>query len=235
MSGWAVPSCHVALVLDRPVCDPSLQAWLRAVVPRADASVAEAVKPLFLASPVFEGAASPWPVDFPRVGLLEGREVTEAPAELLDGWTWQAAKDEERAAEVAALEAALAEAQRRELYALTRGAWGDGWAEREARRDEERRKRFGEAALVQAADAVAGAAKGTRHATMLARANQLGRFVAGGLLDEAQVTAALGQAWSQAAGGREDGARALEDGLRAGKASPRTWAEVRNDGGSDGR
>ena len=71
-AGWAVPSCHVALVLDRPVFDASLQAWLRAEVPRADASVAEAVKPLFLASPIYQGAASPWPADFPRVGLLEG-------------------------------------------------------------------------------------------------------------------------------------------------------------------
>lgn len=233
-SGWSRPSCHVALVLDRPVCDESLQRWLRQAVPMADASVAEAVKPLFLAGPLFLGAASPWPADFPRVGVLEGREVTEAPAELVDGWSWQTARDEERAAERVALAEATARAKRRELYSMTRGAWGDGWAEQEARRDEERRQRFAEAVLARAADKVSGAAKGTRHATVLACANHLGRFVAGGLLDEAAVRGALGQAWSQAAGGREDGARAVADGLRAGKRSPRTWAEVRDEGGHDG-
>ena len=230
-TGWASPSCHVALVLDRSVCDMALQAWLRAAVPRADASVAEAVKPLFLASPMFDGA-SPWPADFNRVGLLEGHATTEAPAELLDGWAWQTAKDGERAAEVAALAVAIASEAGRRRYGEARAAWGDGtWAEREEQSEEERRRRFGDATLARAADAVAGAAEGTRHATMLARANQLGRFVGGGLLDEARVIAALTRAWAQAAGGREDGARALADGLRDGKASPRTWAEVRDDKG----
>jgi len=231
-SGWASPSCHVSLVLDRPVCDMALQAWLRAAVPAADASVAEAVKPLFLAAPMFDGGPSPWPADFNRVGLLEGHAATEAPAELLDGWAWQVERDGERAAEVASLGLAIASETGRKRYGETRTAWGDGtWAEREERREEERRRRFGDATLAQAADAVAGAAKGTRHATMLRRANQLGRFVGGGLLDESRVIAVLTQAWAEAAGGREDGARAMADGIRDGKVSPRTWAEVRDDKG----
>lgn len=232
--GWSRPSCHVAVMLDRPVYDASLAAWLRASVPMADASVAEAVKPLFLASPIFDGGASPWSVELPRVGLLAGAAMTEAPAELMDGWAWQEARDAERVEELAALAEASSKARQRELYTLTRGAFDATWGEREAQRDAERRQRFAEAVLARAADRVAGAATGTRHATLLATANNLGRFVAGGLLDEGRVRAELALAWSRVAGGREDGARAITDGLRDGGRSPRTWAEVRADEGTEG-
>ena len=233
--GWSRPSCHVALVLDRPACDASLYAWLRASVPAADASVAEAVKPLFLGAPLFQGAASPWPADFPRAGLLEGREVTEAPAELVDGWTWQTARDEERAAELAALAEAADRAKRRELYAMTRGAWGDGWAEQEARRDEERRQRFAEAVLRRAVSALEGAGEGGRHATLLGHCgNHLGRFVAGGLLDEARVRGEVLAAWARVtpAGRAAEGEATFAYALETGKRSPRTWAEVRDEGGA---
>ena len=226
--GWSRPSCHVALVLDRPVYDESLYRWLRAKVPVADASVAEAVKALFLAAPLVEGAASPWPADFPRVGLLEGRPMTEAPAELVDGWTWQAARDEERAAEVAALAEAASRAKQRELYAMTRTPWGDGWAEREA----ERPLRFGEALMRRAVDAVLGAGEGSRHATLLRQANHLGRFVAGGLLEEARVRGELLGAWARAAPGRGDeGEAGFAYALDTGKSSPTTWADVLDEEG----
>ena len=228
-AGWSRPSCHVALVLDRPVFDASLQAWLRVAVPGADASVAEAVKPLFLASPIAEGAALPWPVDFPRVGLLEGRATTEAPGELLDGWAWQAARDEEEAAERGALAEAADRAKRRDLYATTRGAWGDGWAEREA----ERPRRFADALLRHATNAVHAAGEGSRHATLLRQANHLGRFVGGGLLDEGRVRAELLAAWAivTPGGRRGEGGAAFNYALATGMGSPKSWADVLNEEG----
>ena len=220
--GWSRPSCHAAIVLDRPVYDEPLRRWLRASVPAADASVSGSVHPLYLAAPTFDGAASPWPADFPRVGLLEGEAVAEAPAELVDGWAWQARAAEE---EVEAQRRAE-EARWRLMVDRLENAAAGGWQEQER----ERARRYVQAAVRAAVDELLGAGKGSRHDTLRSQATGLGRLVAGGLpLDAETVRAELLAAWGQAAPGRGgEGKLAVDWGLDAGAREPRTWEEVRH-------
>lgn len=220
--GWSLAKFHAALVFDRPVYDQALRRWLLASVPAADAAVSGSVHPLYLAAPAFEGAASPWLEGFPRVGLLEGEPVVEAPTELVDGLTWQAKADADAADE----ERRREEARWRATLARVENAPNESWQEQE----QERARRYVQAAVRGAVDELLSAGKGARHDTLRSQATGLGRLIAGGLpLDAETVRAELLAAWAQAAPGRGgEGKLAVDWGLDAGAREPKTWEEVRH-------
>jgi hypothetical protein len=238
--GWSRPSCHAVLIVDRPIADASLRGWFRSPdrgrrtdgTAMVDHAVAGSVQPLFVAPPIFTGAPSPWRGGMPRVGRLAGHEVTEAPAELLGGAELRRAQAEkleaERVQQAQALALARAERTRRVIV----GAVDPDGIEAERLLDEERRQRFGRAARARAAEKVLGAGVGDRHPTLIAQAYHLGTFVGGGVIDETEARQALTQAWSAVANGRDDGPRTIEAGLRDGARSPRTWDDVKAEGGA---
>jgi len=109
LCGWSRPGAHVAIILDRPVADESLRAWVKLLAARwsqfvttyridlalarrgqksaakmVDPAVALSVQPLYLAPPRWVGADDPW-CGRERVGRLDGAEVVAAPGELVDG------------------------------------------------------------------------------------------------------------------------------------------------------
>jgi len=175
---WGVLRLHLWYWLTRPVCCPSVKAWL-APLPHLDGAMYQPVQPHYVALPRFLGNVAD-PLTGRRHGLLLGRPAVEPPPEVVDLATWQAAK-------------AAAEEERRRV------------ARERVRRVEagelcpmpmEDAKGYGEAALVLVCAEVAEATTPRNHCHLAAARRMFGMAQAG-LLDATEVWARLATAIAQ--------------------------------------
>lgn len=212
--GWSELRCHVAIILDRPVYDDSLHAWLKRHAPKPDACVSVSAQPLYLASPLFEGEAPHWPSTFSRVGILPGVPVVKAPPELADGEAWRELVEAERLDKAIALETRRARREVRRLRAPVN-------ADRDVATTDDATTDDALEALAIALEALRLAVPSERHPTLYREACDLGRLTGARLLDRARAEAELFATWQAITTGRDnEGTRTIRDGLDRGEREP---------------
>ena len=214
--GWSRPSCHVAMVLDRPVYDASLRRWLKG---KAEPSIACSVTPLYLAGPLFDDLAPEFPAGWERVGVLPGRPVVITPDELVDGEEWALDEEDRKLDQLLARAGGLARAK---LVQLARPIGHD---EREAARSQ----RYAKATIAGAVADLRKANEGDRHPTLFEKCSWLGQLVGGGLFERARIETEMFAVWCEVAPEREiEGLLAIQAGLNRGEREPLTWDEVQH-------
>jgi len=162
---WGVLRLHLAYWLNRPVCCPSVKAWL-APLPYLDGALYQPVQPHYVAAPRFLGGAVD-PLAGCRCGLLPGRADLSPPSEVVGLKIWEAAEAE---AEEKRRRVALKRLRSVEAGELRLMPRGDAQA-------------YGEAALVMACADIEDAAPGKRNQTTFQRARQIFGMVQAGILD----------------------------------------------------
>lgn len=156
LNGLDRVSMHLWFWVDRPVCNMSWRAWMKAQ--NLDASFFTAVQPHYTADPVFVGADDPFKGR--RMGVLVGAEVVTAPPELMDLAEWEAEQDRQRALKPKPERVNVDDGKRRsaqEKYAIK--------------------------ALQSAIDEIQSAGEGGRHDAAFRQAHAIGGYVGAGVLD----------------------------------------------------
>ena len=156
LNGLDRVSMHLWFWLDRPICNMSWRAWMKAQ--GIDASFFTPVQPHFTADPVFIGTEDP--LKGCRMGILPGAAVVTASPELLDLDEWEAEQDRQRAARPKPERVNVDDGKRRsaqEKYALK--------------------------ALQSAVDEIQSAGEGGRHDAAFRQAYSIGGYVGAGVLD----------------------------------------------------
>lgn len=208
VKGWATLRLHLWFWADRPVCGRSLRAWLKG---RVDTSFFSANSVHYTARPVFLGQTDI--LGTGRCGLIEGPPVV-LPEQVVDLATWSA----QEAAKLAASRQAQAQ-----LASQLRARQAQGTEAEAAIR------RYVEAAMRGAQDAILGAGKGARHQTLYAQGAALGEIVGGGYLSHAEALAVLCEAAGAALAGEGREAeveRTAREALEVGAREPRDLSHV---------
>jgi len=197
---WRV-SMHLWFWLDRPVCNMSWRAWMKAN--GIDASFFTPVQPHFTADPVFVGVDDP--LKGCRMGILPGAAVVTVPPELMDLDEWEAEQDRQRAARPKPERVNVPDGRRRsaqEKYAL--------------------------AALQSAVDEIQSAGEGGRHDAAFRQAHSIGGYVGAGVLDWGLARDALTDAICSVvpANRHAKEAASVAEGIELGFKKPRDMSRI---------
>jgi len=213
VKGWQNLRLHIWFLLSRPVCGPSLKAWLKAQSAPVDLALCSAAQIHYTAAPLFlglDGHPIPDPWARIRCGLHDGPPVT-LPGDVLDLAAYTARLDASRAEQAERARAALAHRQ-------DTAATSDAVARYVAR------------AVRFALDDLLRTGVGDRHRALYRAAGQLGELVGAGVLTQAaahaDLTAAAAILYAGEEGRAADAARAIDDGLTKGAREPRDLSHV---------
>lgn len=201
---------HLACWLTRPVFDASLVenvSLLGGTQLRIDPQVFRPAQILYCAAPTFEGLEDPIASRAPRSGIIEGPHLAaEPPPELVDGPTWHRSREVRE-------QQRLVELERSRRFSSGPSPWSD-----------DQRRRYCEAALRSACDAIRAAHSGSRHFTIVREAFAIGGLVATGSLDADRARAELAAAARDC--GSEAGERTAQECFEAGVEHPRDLSRI---------
>ena len=171
---------HLWCLLDRPVCDRSLKAWVKGLG-GFDAGLYQPVQPHYTARPLFDGVDDPLRQ---RLFMRQGPRA-QLPDEVCGQLEW----DKREAARIERELQAQANRGARELFTRARELQG----------------KYERAALRRACEAITDALEGERHDTIRKEAWATWRFVVAGRLDESVWYDALYEAGTSTLPARRHG------------------------------
>lgn len=172
---------HFWCLLDRPVCDKSLKAWVKSLG-GFDAGLYQPVQPHYTARPIFDGVEDPlrW-----RLFMRQGPRAT-LPDEVCGQVEWDKRESVRVQAE---LDAQKVRRSRERMF----------------QSPEQLRGKYEKAALRRACQAITDALEGERHDTIRKEAWATWRFVVAGRLDESVWYDALHEAGTSTLPARRHG------------------------------
>jgi len=211
--GWASLRLHLWFLLARPVCGPSLKAYLKAQRAPVDLALCSAAQIHYTAAPLFcdpDGQPTPDPWHAHRCGLVDGPPVN-LPPEVQD-----------LAAHTAALDASRALQAQRALEALAH--------RQDTVATDSALARYVARTVRAILDDLSRAGVGDRHRALYRAAGQMGELIGAGALTHsealADLTAAAGILYAGEEGRAADAQRAITDGLAKGGREPRDLSHV---------